>query len=129
MLSDRVIASISNFLPGFRKYLATDECKEFLKERREREHEFRNLLGKDTIEQLSEPDFKRIISSLWAYKIWTKKDYVVDMVLKSIDFNTLRSELKNLLYGDIPLAKRYDRFFEAVRGIGPCRRYGDPRFR
>jgi len=119
-LSERVIAKINNFRPDFRKWLETDECKSFLRERDERKNVFRNLLSKDVVEQLSEPDFRRIIASLWAYAGWTNKDYVADRVLKSTDFNTLRSELKKLLYGHDPLAERYDRFFEIVRGIGPA---------
>jgi len=120
MLSDHIVANIKNFLPGFREWLATDKCKEFRKEREERKREFRSLLSRDAIDNLSELDFRRIISSLWAYVGWTNKDYVADRILKSTDFNTLRSELKKLLYGHDPLAERYDRFFEIVRGIGPA---------
>ncbi|MEM3807386.1 MAG: hypothetical protein QW413_02150 [Nitrososphaerota archaeon] len=100
--------------------MATDECKEFQKKRKERGDEFKNLLGRDAIEQLSEPDFRHIISSLWAYAGRTNKDYFANRILKNTDFNTLKSELKNLLYGRDPLAKRYDRFFETVKGIGPA---------
>ncbi|MBO3842694.1 MAG: hypothetical protein FGF48_09825 [Candidatus Brockarchaeota archaeon] len=119
-LDDNVKARITGFLPGFRKWLETDEGKEFLKEREDKEREFKTLLNAAAIEQLSEPDFRRIIVSLWAYVGWTNKDYVADRILKSTDFNTLRSELKNLLYGAAPLASRYDRFFEKVKFIGPA---------
>jgi len=90
--------------------VGTDEGKEFQKERDGRKREFRSLLSKDTIDNLSELDFRRIISSLWAYAVWNNKDCVADRILKSTDFNTLRSELKKLLYGHDPLAERYDRF-------------------
>ncbi|MBO3833138.1 MAG: hypothetical protein FGF51_07145 [Candidatus Brockarchaeota archaeon] len=66
------------------------------------------------------PDYRRIIASLWAYAGWTNKDYIADLALKSVGFNTLKAELKNLLYGADPLAKRYDRFFEKLRDIGPA---------
>lgn len=100
--------------------MEADECKSFLREWDEGKNVFRNLLSEDAVEQLSEPDFRRIIASLWAYAGWTNKDYVADRVLKSIDFNTLRLELKKLFYGHDPLAERYDRFLEIVRGIGPA---------
>jgi hypothetical protein len=77
-------------------------------------------LGESAIDQLSELDFRQIVASLWAYAGWTNKDYVADRVLKNTDFNTLKSELKNLLYGTAPLPNRYDRFFEKVKGIGPA---------
>jgi hypothetical protein len=120
VLDEPVKARITSFLTEFEKWLDTDEGKEFLREREEKMREFRGLLNAEAIERLSEPDFRRIIVSLWAYVGWTNKDYVADRVLKSTDFNTLRSELKNLLYGAAPLADRYDRFFEKVKGIGPA---------
>ena len=120
MLDGDVKARITSFLPEFEKWLDTDEGKESVRDRDERLREFRNLLNKEAIEKLEEPDFRRIIFSLWAYSGWTNKDYVTDRILESTDFNTLRSELKNLLYGDAPLADRYDRFFKKVKGIGPA---------
>ncbi|MEM3104282.1 MAG: hypothetical protein QXD69_02115 [Candidatus Bathyarchaeia archaeon] len=119
-LDDRVRTTITSFLPGFKKWLDTDEGREFLREREDKEREFRTLLNAAAIDQLSESDFRRIIVSLWAYVGWTNKDYVADRILKSTDFNTLKSELKNLLYGSAPLASRYDRFFEKVKGVGPA---------
>ena len=97
MLDEPVKARITSFLTEFEKWLDTDEGKEFFREREEKMREFRGLLNAEAIERLSEPDFRRIIVSLWAYVGWTNKDYVADRVLKSTDFNTLRSELKNLL--------------------------------
>lgn len=119
-LDDRVKAKIASFLPGFKKWLDTDEAREYLREREEKEREFRILLDAAAIEQLSEPDFRRMIASLWAYVGWTNKDYVADRILKSTDFNALKSEVKNLLYGTAPFASRYDRFFEKVKFIGPA---------
>ncbi|MEM0203932.1 MAG: hypothetical protein QXO16_08640 [Archaeoglobaceae archaeon] len=120
MLSDEVIANINNFLPGFRKWLETDDGKEFLRERDEKMRNIKNLLSRDAIEGISEQDFTHIIASLWAYGWVKKKEYLVNTILESTDFNTLKSELKNLLYGSAPLAERYDRFFEIVKGIGPA---------
>ncbi|MFN3384769.1 MAG: hypothetical protein ACK401_07730 [Archaeoglobaceae archaeon] len=110
-LSEDVKAKITSLLPSFRKWLGTDEGKEFLRESENKRNEFSSLLGETAIEQLSEFDFRRIIASCWAYLGWTNKDYVADRILKNTDFKILRSELKNLLYGSAPLASRYDRFF------------------
>lgn len=120
ILSDQVKARIREFLPEFKKWSETREIKDFLKERDDRIRTFGELLSVANIDQLTEPDFRQIISSLWAYIGWTNKDYVADRILEKTDFDTLRSELKNLLYGDGPLASRYDRFFERVKGIGPA---------
>jgi len=119
-LDDSVKTKISDFISDFKKWINTDESKEDLNERKRREKEFKNLLGESVIDQLSETDFRQIVASLWAYGGWTNKDYVVDRIIKNTDFNTLKSELKNLLYGTAPLPDRYDRFFKKVKGIGPA---------
>ncbi|MBO3755033.1 MAG: hypothetical protein FGF53_09210 [Candidatus Brockarchaeota archaeon] len=71
--------------------LLCEDCKRLLKDEGFIVEEFKTLLNAAAIEQLSEPDFRRIIASLWAYVGWTNKDYVADRILKSTDFNTLRS--------------------------------------
>ena len=77
---------------------------------------------------MTEPDFRKIIASLWAFVGWTNKDYVADRVLTYKDVKELRSELKELLYGKAPFPQRYDvsspyRFFNlfSARGILPPR--------
>ena len=109
-LDDSVKSKISYFLPDFKKWLDTDEGRKELNARKNKENELKNHLGESAIDQLSELDFRQIVASLWAYAGWTNKDYVADRVLKNTDFNTLKSELKNLLYGTAPLPNRYDRF-------------------
>lgn len=78
----------------------------------------RSLLDESHIDQLTEADYREIVALLWAYIGWRNKDYIADLALKNTDFN-VKTELKNLLYGDAPL-KHYDRFFEKVRGMGPA---------
>ncbi|MEM3081408.1 MAG: hypothetical protein QXH35_06900 [Nitrososphaerota archaeon] len=91
-----------------------------MRERKDREAQFRKLLDENTIDQLYESEIRQVISSLWAFGWWANKQYVMNRFFKSTDLATFRSELKNLVYGAEPLAKRYDRFFEKVRGIGPA---------
>ena len=57
---------------------------------------------------MTEPYFRKIIASLWAFVGWTNKDYVADRVLTYKDIKELRSELKELLYGKAPFPQRYD---------------------
>ncbi len=78
VLDEPVKARITSFLTEFEKWLDTDEDKEVLREDKSRE--FRGLLNAEAIERLTEPDFRRIIVSLWAYVGWTNKDYVADRV-------------------------------------------------
>ncbi|MEM3384543.1 MAG: hypothetical protein QXE78_03290 [Nitrososphaeria archaeon] len=104
----------------YNKWLNSEEAKRWLLEREEREKEIAELLSLDNFDKFSELDFREIVSSLWAYAGFTNKDYVADKILEKTSFEVLKSELKNLLYGTEPFAKRYDRFFEKVKGIGPA---------
>ncbi|MEM2180876.1 MAG: hypothetical protein QXP32_08710 [Nitrososphaeria archaeon] len=104
----------------YNKWLNSEEAKRWLLEREEREKEIAELLSLDNFDKFSELDFRKIVSSLWAYAGFTNKDYVADKILEKTSFDALKSELKNLLYGTEPFAKRYDRFFEKVKGIGPA---------
>ncbi|MEM0337737.1 MAG: hypothetical protein QW683_07475 [Candidatus Caldarchaeum sp.] len=118
---EHVKANISGFLPGFRRWLESDEAKSFLREREFREGEFRKLLDEKAIDQLSELEVRRIMGSLWAYRWWYNKEAAAEQVIENPGLDAFKSELKNLLYGDAPLAKRYDRFFEkVVKGVGPA---------
>lgn len=119
-LDERFRSKVNEFLPGFRRWLESDEAKEDLEKIRAKEREFRMLLDVENVEQLSELEIRRIIASLWAYAWWTNKDYVVDRLIKSTDLTTFKSELKNLLYGSASMASRYDKFFEKVKGMGPA---------
>jgi hypothetical protein len=120
LLTEQVKNNIKSFLPKFQEWLKSDEAKQFIEERNNKEKETIRLLNEANIGKLTELDFRQIIASLWAYTGFTNKDYVADRILKSTDFNTIKSELKNLLYGDKPLSIRYDEFFEKVKGIGPA---------
>jgi hypothetical protein len=106
-------------LPRFEEWLKSEDAKVAIKNRSVKLREFRTLLSEENIEGLTEPDFRKIIASLWAFVGWTNKDYVADRVLTYKDIKELRSELKELLYGKAPFPQRYDHFSRSVRGLGP----------
>lgn len=67
------------------------------------------LLSQDRVVALTEPDLRRIIRSLWAWRTWPS-DLVVDEMLKYNDVKKIRASLNSLLYGPDPLEKRLDDF-------------------
>ncbi|MEM4407101.1 MAG: hypothetical protein QXS68_08685, partial [Candidatus Methanomethylicaceae archaeon] len=120
-LHEQVRAKVNGFLPGFRRWLKSDEAQTLSSEREVREGEFRKLLDEKTIDQLSEPELRRIIGSLWAYRWWYNRESAAEQLIKDPGLDNFRSELKKLVYGNAPLGTRYDRFFERVgKGIGPA---------
>jgi hypothetical protein len=119
LLDDKVRSRIRELLRGFEEWLRSEDAKAAIKDRSVKLREFQTLLSEENIDGLTEPDFRKIIASLWAYVGWTNKDYVADRVLTYKDIKELRSELKELLYGKDPFPQRYDHFSRSVRGLGP----------
>lgn len=113
-------ALIASALKEFRAFLDTDSGREAMEEREKRIQFFQRVLAKDHIDDLTEPDFSVIITELWASQLFSNKNYVVERILKSIDFATLRQELKGLLWNEKPIRERYDSFREKVSGLGPA---------
>jgi len=119
LLDDKVRSKIRELLPRFEEWLKSEEARVAIKDRSVKLREFQTLLSEENVESLTEPDFRKIIASLWAFVGWTNKDYVADRVLTYKDIKELRSELKELLYGKAPFPQRYDHFSRNVRGLGP----------
>jgi len=107
-------------LKRFREFLGTEQGREWLEDRKKRIEFFEKTLAKDHIDELTEPEFSQIIGILWASQIFGNKSYVVERILKTIDFATLRKELKALLWGEEPIQERYENFRRNVKGLGPA---------
>jgi len=111
--------SVDEYFERFKEYLKTKEAREF-EARHERKSHFQSVFSKENIRRISEEHVGEIIASLWANAGWTNKDYVVHRVLSNNDIETLRHEFNKLLWGEQPLAERYDSFRSLVRGMGPA---------
>lgn len=60
------------------------------------------------------------LAPLWAMLIWGNKHYVTDKLIDTNGLQLLRAELAELIWGLSPVAKRWDRFRQKVKGIGPA---------
>jgi hypothetical protein len=119
-LSEKVKSRIAEVLPSFEEWLKSQDARDHVKEVVRRVGEFRSLLSEENIEKLTEPDFRKIIASLYAFAGWTNKDYVADRVLADKGIEAVKSELRRLLHGKGPFSERYDHFTKNVRGLGPA---------
>lgn len=104
------------FEQRFRAELASGDWK---KERREKTALFQKTLTRRRISQLSEPDFSRIIKTLWASALWGNKDYLVNKILNDNGLSQIRKSLEYLLWTDSPITERFDKFRATVKGLGP----------
>lgn len=111
---------ISQFIPNFKKWLKeSDEAKEWHQEREERIVWYKKHLSEGRIGKLTQAEFSKLIKDLWATRIWQNKDYKVKKLLDDNGLEKLRISLKNLLYGEDPIDKRWDSFQVSIKGLGP----------
>ena len=110
----KLSAAISSFL----KKQNSVYYEEHWAERRERRNYYQSFT-KAKLLAMTEEDFFEYISKLWSMLIWGNKKYVVDKLLDN-DFNLLKKQLAELLYGTVPIEKRWDTFLKSVKGMGPA---------
>jgi len=96
-----------------------EQANDALDERKDRCSYYQGW-SRERILTMSEEDFSQYMAKLWAMLIWGNKKYVVDKMILDNGFDALRKELANLVWGDAPLAKRWDTFNKSVKGFGPA---------
>jgi hypothetical protein len=64
-------------------------------------------------------DVYNLLSPLWALGMWGNKHYKIDSLIETNGLDLIRSQFANLLYGNDPLAKRWDEFRQKIKGVGP----------
>lgn len=93
--------------------------QEEVKERHDYCEDMRSLTP-EKIDSLTEEGFYRLMESLWALCMWGNKHYVIDRIVESNGMNSIRRELKHLLYGKEEIEKRWNDFRKEIKGIGPA---------
>lgn len=90
-----------------------------MNERKERKKSYSQIMSRDNIKNMSEEDFRFVISSLWASGLWTNKDWKIDRLLEDNgNIQRINEALYDVLYGEDPLYKRYNTFRGKITGIG-----------
>jgi hypothetical protein len=89
------------------------------KERRER-MEFYQEWTAERMAAMTADEISQYLSRLWAMRIWGNKQYVVDKVIQSNSLEKFRQELAALVWGRDSLVKRWDRFRENIKSVGPA---------
>ena len=119
-LSEEQRSRVRSYIGSFREKLESElSSGEWKKERTERIALFQELLSRKNIRRMTEKEFAKIISSLWASQIWGNKNYLVNKLLKDNGLDSIKREFEELLYGDGSIDKRFNRFKENIKGLGP----------
>jgi len=87
-------------------------------ERKQRTSLYQRIFSRRNVQHLTEQDFVDAVKRLWASRIWRNKDYFTGKILADNGIEKIRSALQILLYGEMPLEKRFDFFSSRIRGLG-----------
>jgi hypothetical protein len=109
---------VAQFVPAFNQYLESIEYQEDMAEQHARKELYERMLAPEGIDQMTELELGQVLSSLWASRMWSNKGYFVRQVIHDNGLPRLRKGLQLLLWGDEPLASRYDTFRKGIKGLG-----------
>lgn len=96
-----------------------EEQKQDIAERKER-IEFYQSWTKERLLKIDEENLYTYISKLWAMLIWGNKQYVVNKLIDDNGLEKIRKELSELVWGKLPIGKRWDHSRANIKGIGPA---------
>lgn len=104
--------------PGFREFLQSEQGQRWEIERREKDAFFdKHFRTEAALNELDEGTLRELIQRLWAFEVWTNKDYLLEEMLKS-GIETIRSAFKRLLREDEPVQSRFDYARQSIRMLG-----------
>jgi len=75
---------------------------------------FRGHLAEERIFSLEEAGFQEVVATIFSLRRKAKR------LLRANSFDSIRSELQLLLYGEDPVEVRFDRFVDAIEGVEPA---------
>ncbi len=112
---------LKKHIQAYLRQLATnsEQTQRDKKDRQER-MEFYQGWSADRMKTMTPEDVGQYLSRLWAMLIWGNKQYVVNKVIDTNGLEKFRVELAMLVWGGESLSKRWDRFRENIKSVGPA---------
>jgi len=108
--------TLKEIMPQFHRFLET-EGRLWQEERREKDAFFAKYFAEQEIANLEEGTLRELIHILWAFNGWTNKDWLLEEMLRS-GLPTIKTAFRQLLYGNEPIAQRFDLVRKNVRMMG-----------
>ncbi|HOY89966.1 MAG TPA: hypothetical protein PKZ09_09370 [Bacillota bacterium] len=117
-MDDKVLRE---YVSAYKKQTAAnpEEYKLAWSERRDRVTWYRTW-DKARLLAITSEELEAYLSKLWAMLTWGNKRYYVDLIIEKNSIETVRSNLADLIYGDAPIANRWEQFRDQVSHIGPA---------
>jgi hypothetical protein len=119
-LSTQQIETLRHHAGKYKAWLLTPKGEANVKEHRGHERYFKERFSDTELDKMSSTQFKEVYKTLWASNMWGNKDwYIENKLIGPNGFETIKQELKKLLYGPGEIDIRYDEFRKNVKGFGP----------
>jgi hypothetical protein len=118
VLSDEHKDSIAYYVPAFEQYIDSFEHNTAMAQRRTRTELYAHWLSPEGLQHLTETEFGQIVSTLWASRMWSNTSYYVERLIRDNKLPRLTEQLNALLWGEEPLAVRYEAFRKNTKGFG-----------
>ena len=112
MNQDKLIAAIRRL--KIRQNENPDAVNEAIAERCDRIVYYQSF-SEEKLLVMSEDEFYKYISQLWAMVIWGNKKYVVDKIIADNGFDNIRKQLAELIFGSADIATRRDGFLKKIK--------------
>lgn len=116
-LSTEQREALTQALSHFKKYAATEEYRDWLREG-ERQRAFFCEVLPSRLEQLSEADIGEMVSSMWAWSMWANKGWVAEYLIRENTLPRLAEGLKLLYDTRRTPEENFEAFLRAVKGMG-----------
>lgn len=87
---------------------------------RQEDIDFYSTFDTAKILQMTDEDVYTYMSRLWAMLIWGNKKYYIDKILADNGLAKFKKELNSLLYDNVNIEKRWDKFRKEIKGLGPA---------
>ena len=113
---DRVVDSETalEFMKEATKVATGTELEDIGQRLEAKSRRFREILAEDRLEELDEAALKRLLGSIFSLRRKAGR------LLRANRLETIRAELRILLYGEDPVTERFDRFTGALGGLEPA---------
>lgn len=119
LLSEKQTQSIRKYIEELRPRLEEEfNSPEWQEDRHKRAAWVREILSREHLPNLAPEQFGMLVKGLWASRIWGNLDYLANKILSQNDFEAIQQAFHDLLYGEAPLAERFDHF--NIKGLGPA---------
>jgi len=112
---------LQKHIAHYKSWLAAnpEEAKAEIKERAERRAFYQGWTQARLL-KMTEDDFGEYFRRLWALMMWGNKQYGCSLMVRTNGLAHLRESLADLIWGDAPLARRWETFRKGVKHIGPA---------